>query len=268
MSFPSKFFVIDFVGTARPAFFNWLVSLETEKPMDRMDADNPWKYLEEREYRLMCDLFRSMEEGYSRGRRIVLEATDRHVELHVEAIIPNASLAYQHWIEDIGDRLISQHNEQAMKPTAWLVDGTFTSVDVLLNRTNQFASFQYPLPRDWVLPWMFPVFVRDNWERARSILAPDDNGSVHYDHAFMFFKDIHRHSCISAAEAFLTPAVAEKYDFKAMNCFGEPFVVTAGASLSLHFTNRSTEVAHAMVDPTQVKSWTEGTALARVRRGL
>lgn len=267
MSLPSKFFVIDFVGTARPAFFDWLVSLSTENPIDHLAPENPWKYLEAREYRVMCDLFGSTEEGYARNRRVVLEEKDRHVELHVEAIVPGQCLVYQHWIDDINERLISQHTEQAMKPIAWLVDGTFTSVDVMLNRTNQFASFQYPLPRDWILPWLFPVFISDNWDRARTVFHQDENGGVAYNDAFLFLKEVHRHCCISAAGAYLSLGVAERYDFRAMNEFGDPFLVTAGSALSSVFTNRSTEVAQSLVDPHQVMKWTEGTNIARLRRG-
>lgn len=268
MSFPSKFFVIDFVGTARPDFFAWLASLETETPMGHLDGNNPWKYLEAREYSLMVDLFRSPEPGYSKNRRVVLEPETRHVEIHIEAIIPGQSLAYQHWIEDIGDRLISQHTELAMKPIAWVIDGTFTSVDAQFNRTNQFVSFQYPLPRDWILPWMMPTLVLDNWDRCRAILHAADQPCVQYEDAFLFLKDMHRHCTISGASAFLKPETAARFEFEMMNKFGDVFLSVAGPALSEHFTSRSTANAESMLDPIQVKKWVEGTHIARIQRGL
>lgn len=268
MSFPSKFFVIDFVGTARPEFYDWLKSLSTETPMDQRASGNPWKYLEAREYNLLCDLFRSTEEGYAKNRRVVLEDADRHVELHVEAVIPGPSLLYQHWIEDIGDRLISQHTELAMKPIAWIIDGTITSVDALFNRTNQFVSFQYPLPRDWILPWFLPVLITNNWKHCRAILNAGDQPSVPYEDAFLFLKDMHRHCSTEAAGVFLSPATAERFDFGSMNVFGDPFLTVAATGLSTAFTNRGTFCADPIFDPIQLKKWVDGTHISKIRRAV
>lgn len=266
MSYPSKFFVIDFVGTARPEFFAWLESLSTETPMELTTPNNPWKYLEHREYALLCDLFRATDEGYARNRRVVLEKEDRHVELHIEAVIPGQSLVYQHWITDIGDRLISQHTELAMKPIAWVVDGTFTSVDAQFNRTNQFASFQYPLPRDWILPWLLPVLVLNNWKNSRAILHVADQTSVPYEDAFLFLKDMHRHCCVEAAEVYLRPDTAAKFDFNAMNVFGDPFLTVAGTGLSTAHAGRKTDAAYPLFDASQIMKWVEGTNVSKIRR--
>ncbi len=257
----SKLLVLDFVGTAKTGFYSWLSRLHTETPMAHRDPNNPWYYLEEREYGLMCALFVGTEGAFTHNRRVVFEAEGRHVEVHVEAVIPESSLLYEHFKQEFGKILITQHKDFAFKPIAWVVDTNLWSVDVVFNRTNVFVDFKQPIPRDWVLPWTLPGYVLEVYKDCQPINNGGEEGTIPPEAVMRFLADVHR-STTQEAVAITMPKV--QFDWRSFVGLGEPFLVGALPLLKLNWhRERVSEIVLPFIDADLIDIWCSAIRINR-----
>ena len=262
----SKLFVLDFVGTAKVGFYSWLSRLHSENPMQHRDPNNPWYYLEEREYQLMCALFVGTEGAFTHNRRVVFEPEDRHVEVHIEAVIPEASLLYEHFKQDFGKILITQYKDFALKPIAWVVDSNLWSVDVVFNRTNIFADFKQPIPRDWVLPWTLPGYVLEVYKDCQAISNGGIEGEIPPEAIMRFLADVHQHTTQEVA-AITMPTVP--FDWRGFCKLGEPFLLAALPILKLNWhKTRVSEIVEPFIDAEIVDAWVSSMRINRKAKAV